>query len=397
MMIDFDKYIDRTNTSSIKWCFPEHSLPPEQAAASPLPLWIADMDFQPPPAVIQSLKHAVETGVMGYSTPPKSYFDAVQNWQKKRFNWDTKAEWILQTPGVVTALNLAIQAFTQPGDSVLIQPPVYVHFSEDVLCNNRRVVTAPLDLDDKGCYTFNPSTFEAAIEKDTKLFILCNPHNPTGNVWTEKDLRTMAEICKRHDILVISDEIHEDLIFNQNIQHFTYGRLGEEFANNSIICTAPSKTFNIAGLQVSNIFIPNPDIRHAFTKQMARNGVNLVNYLGLIACEAAYADSEEWLEQLLVYIKGNQEYLRREFSEHLPQLKVTPSDSLYLAWVDFRSLNMSPAELMAFLTIKAKVWFDNGVKFSQEGHGFMRINVGCPRSTLTEAITRLKTAINQLK
>lgn len=396
-MTNFDKLIDRTPSGSAKWSCPEQFLPPEQAIANPLPLWIADMDFQPPPAVINALTQAAQTGVMGYSIPTPNYVKAVQAWQTKRFGWTPQPEWILQTPGVVTALNIAIQTFSNPGDSVLIQPPVYVHFREDVLANERRVVYAPLQLNADGRYHFDAATFESAIEKNTKIFILCNPHNPTGNIWSEQDLRTMSDICNKHNILVISDEIHQDLIFNRDKKHFTYAKLGDTFANNCIVCTAPSKTFNIAGLQISNIFIPNPEIREAFTRQTIKNGINLVNVLGLVACEAAYAQGEEWLESALDYIKSNHDYLVQEINTHLPQLKVTPTDSLFLAWVDFRSLNMSPQELMTFLTTKAKVWFDDGVKFSQEGHGFMRVNVGCPRSTLKEAINRLKEAIHQLQ
>lgn len=393
MAINFDKQINRIPTGSMKWSFPKQYLTPEQAAANPLPLWVADMDFQSPPEVLTALKNAVDHDIMGYSAPTESYIKAVCNWQKKRFDWTPDPAWMLQTPGVVTAINIAIQAFSQPGESVLVQPPVYVHFHADTETNGRRVVYAPLEQHDDGRYYFNPETFEAAIEKDTKIFILSNPHNPTGNVWSEKDLRTMAQICLRHNILVISDEIHEDLIFNPEAKHVTFAKLGSEFAKNSIICTAPSKTFNLAGQQVSNIFIPDENIRKQFTKQMSKNGINLVNYLGMVACEAAYTSGEPWLEEALKYIKGNQEYLAQEIKTHLPQLKVTPTDSLFLTWIDFRALNMSTTELMDFLTIKAKVWFDDGIKFAKEGHGFMRVNVGCTRATLVEAVERLKKAI----
>ena len=396
MRIDFGKDIDRTQSGSIKWDFTERFLTPAQAAANPLPLWIADTEFPPPPCVTSALKSAIETGVLGYSAATNSYLSSVKSWQKTHFDWDTQSEWILQTPGVVTALNIAIQAFTQPGDSVLIQPPVYSHFREDVLLNEREVVSAPLRLNADGTYRFDRASFEAAIRHDTKLFILCNPHNPTGNVWSEEDLRAMGDICLKHRILVISDEIHQDLIFNPKQKHIPFVKLGSAFANNSIVCTAPSKTFNLAGLQVSNLFIPNEEVRATFSRQMTKNGIHLVNQLGLIACEAAYRDGAEWLEEFLKHIKANHEYLSNELQKHLPQLKVTPTDSLYLAWVDFRALSLSTDALMDFLTIKAKVWFDNGVKFSQEGHGFMRVNVGCSRATLAEAIERLKHAVNAI-
>jgi len=394
MTTDFDQIIDRTNTGSIKWAFPQLFLSKQQAAANQLPLWVADMDFHTPSCIKEALIKAVTNEVLGYSIPTDSYFEAVCNWQQKRFNWNTQKDWIVQTPGVVTALNIAIQAFTKPGDEILIQPPVYVHFHQDPTANNRNIVVAPLKQNKNGVYYFDPIKFEQAISKKTKLFILCNPHNPTGNVWSEQDLTAMAEICLRHKILIISDEIHQDLIFNPNHKHFPLAKLGGEFAQNVVVYTAPSKTFNIAGLQISNIFIPNAKLRNEFTEQTHKNGINLVNCLGLIACEAAYRHGENWLTELLVFIKGNYDFLVAELKTHLPQIKVTPTNALYLAWLDFRTLEMTASELMDFLTIKAGVWFDDGRKFGEQGHGFMRINLGCPRSTLTEAITRLKHAIS---
>ncbi len=392
MKFDFDQHINCHATGSLKWDAFELCLPPEQAAANPLPLWVADMDFQSPPAVIAALKQAVEQRIMGYSVPTQSCVAAICGWQKKRFNWCVDPDCLVQVSGVVTALNIAIQAFTQSGDSILIQPPVYTHFHKDVQCNDRRVAYAPLQLRE-GRYYFDAALFEAAIEPDTKLFILCNPHNPTGNVWSEDDLRQMGEICQRHHIMVVADEIHQDLILNQSKKHIPYASLGAAFANHSIICTAPSKTFNIAGLQVANIFITHPDIRQAFLKQMTKNGLSQVNMLGLVACEAAYTHGEAWLEAALEYIRANRAYLAHEIKTHLPSLSLISADALYLAWLDCRALGMNPEELMRFLTITAQVWLDDGRKFSKEGHGFMRINMACPRATLVEAVERLKKAI----
>jgi len=396
MHTNFDQIIDRTNTGSIKWAFPHLFLTPKQAAANPLPLWVADMDFHTPKVIKDALITATQNEVLGYCLPTASYFEAVCAWQQKRFDWQPKENWIVQTPGVVTALNIAIQAFTKAGDAVLIQPPVYVHFQQDVLNNERQIVTAPLDLNEDGSYAFDAAKFEAAITKNTKLFILSNPHNPTGNVWSEQDLQAMGEICLRHNILIISDEIHQDLIFNQQKRHIPFAKLSAELAQNVLVCTAPSKTFNIAGLQVSNIFIPNAKLKAEFTSAATKNGIHFVNYLGMVACEAAYRYGEDWLFELLSYIDANYNFLHTELKTHLPQIKVTPTDALYLAWLDFRSLNMNAADLMDFLTIKAGVWFDDGQKFGREGCGFMRINLGCPRSTLIAAINRLKAAINDL-
>lgn len=393
-MTDFNQLIDRKRTGSMKWSRPEQFLTDKQAAANPLPLWIADMDFPAPIEVIEAIKkHA--TDALGYSQPTESYFTAFYNWEKERYGWAMQPEWVLQTPGVVTALNIAIQAFTNEGDDILIQPPVYVHFHEDVRNNNRNVVCAPLTFKD-GQYSFDANVFEKAITPKTKIFILCNPHNPTGNIWSEEDLTKMGEVCLKHNILVIADEIHQDLIFNATVKHVTFAGIKKEFEQNSIVCTAPSKTFNVAGLQVANIVIANADIRQKFQQQMVKNGTTLVNYLGLVACEAAYTHGTKWLDDMLAHLAKNQAILAETFEKYLPQIKVTKTDALFLTWVDFNALNLSHEVLMDFLTIEAKVWFDSGLKFGEEGRGFMRINVGCPTQTLELALSQLINAMNHV-
>ena len=251
----FDRPIDRRNSNSVKWASGAKLLAPDEFAADPLPMWVADMDFRAPPPVIDTLREVVEQGMFGYPDVRQSYIDAVVGWEGKRFGWDISGDWIVQSPGVVTALRIAMQAFSAPGDSVLIQPPVYSHFHTDPVLNGRRLATAPLLRTDVG-YRFDAASFEAAICDDTKLFILCNPHNPTGNVWSEDELRAMGEICVRHNILVISDEIHQDLIINPAKKHHPFASLGEPFAQNSIVCTSPSKTFNLAGLRSANSSFP---------------------------------------------------------------------------------------------------------------------------------------------
>jgi cystathionine beta-lyase len=389
---DFDCVIDRRRSSSIKWAAADTNLLPDEAAADPLPMWVADMDFRSPPVVIEALEKAARDGVFGYPFRTQSYDEAVCGWQKHRFGWDAKPEWLVQTPGVVTALNMLIQTFSRPGDAVLIQPPVYGHFFNDVIENGRRVIEAPLKRNDTS-YSFDAEVFEAAITPDIKIFILCNPHNPTGNVWSKADLRQMGEICLRHNILVISDEIHEDLILNPHVSHVPFASLGEEFAQNSVVCTAPSKTFNIAGLQCSNLFIANEKIRDEFRRVLVRSGLNFVNTLGAVACEAAYTHGESWLEDLLAYIRGNQQYFASSVHQLFPQLQVFDSDALYLAWMDCRGLGMAAPELEKFMLTQARVWFDRGSKFGTQGHGFMRVNLGCPRSTIDEALGRLKNAL----
>ncbi len=392
MAYDFDAVIDRRHSDSAKWAFPESCLSADEAAADPLPMWVADMDFKAPQPVIDALKAAADRGMFGYPGVTKSYLDAVVGWQRKRFGWDVPAEWVLQTPGVVTALNTVIQALSRPGDSVLVQTPVYVHFHQDAINNGRQVVYAPLTVDGDR-YRFDAKVFEAAIQPNTKLFILCNPQNPTGTVWSEDELRQMGEICARRNVLVVSDEIHEDLVFNRSKKHVPFGSLGPKFADNSIVCTAPSKTFNIPGLQCSNIIVANPEIRAELGRQLTRNGLHFINNLGMVAGEAAYRHGEPWLEALLDYLKGNQEHFAAEIAKSLPQLKVFKADGLYLAWMDCRALGMDPQALEKFMLTKARVWFDKGQKFGPEGHGFMRVNLGCPRATVDECLSRLKRAL----
>ena len=393
---NFDEVIDRTNSQCAKWSNPHIRLSPAQAAADPLPMWVADMDFRAPDAVIEALSERVAHGVFGYSSgPSKSYLNAVLAWQKKRFDWEPDPESLVVTSGVLATLKTIVQAFSQPGDSVLIQTPVYGHFFNDVLDNGRHIAEAPLIETDAG-FVFDAHVFEAAIQPNTRLFILCNPHNPTGNIWAEDELRTMGEICMRHDILVVSDEIHQDFILNPDRKHIPFAKLGPKFADSCIICTAPSKTFNIAGLQCANAFVQNPRLRTALKNQMARNQFPLNNVMGLVATEAAYAKGEAWLEDLLVYLRGNHDYLTETLKKTCPEIKVAPTDSLFLSWLDFRALKMPQAELNDFLLIEAGLWLNDGISFGSNGKGFMRMNLGCPRATVEKAVTQLETALRKL-
>lgn len=389
----FDEVIDRTKTNSMKWAYSKQLLNADEAAANPLPMWVADMDFKAPQAVIDALHEAVEEGVFGYpGGATESYQQAVINWQKKRFGWSVKPEWLVQASGIITSLKTAAQAFSNPGDSILIQPPVYAHFHNDMLMNGRHLAFAPLIRTESG-YEFDAQVFEDAIQPNTKVFIMSNPHNPTGNVWTEAELRTMGEICERHGILVIADEIHQDLIINPTKKHIPFASLGDRFAENSITCTAPSKTFNLPGLQSATLIIPNAKLRAEFERQYERNMFPLVNTLGMVAAEAAYAHGEAWLEEMLEYLRGNHRFLAETINSATDKVKVLPADSLYLSWMDCRALGMTAQELDRFMLTKARLWLDKGQKFGVEGHGYMRINLGCPRSTVEEATRRLLDAI----
>lgn len=389
-MFDFDELIDRRQTSSMKWGQMPQLLTPGQCAAEPLPMWVADMDFRAAPAILDALHAHVQQGVLGYGGSPESCLEAVAGWQRRRFGWHVEPDWITQTPGVVNALNTCVQAFSQPGDFVLVQTPVYLHIHHDVVLNGRRLLTAPLGFEG-GRYRFDAEAFEAAILPGTRIFILCHPHNPTGNVWSRDDLLAMATICERHGVLVVSDEIHQDFVFGGGKRHIPLASLGERIAANAVVCTAPSKTFNLAGLSCANIVIPDAGLRRAFRAQCARNGTTLMNTMGPVACEAAYRHGESWADAMLDYIRSNQAHLAGALS-HLP-VRVTPADSLYLAWLDFRELGMAPDRLHDFLLRKARLWLDPGTKFGPGGEGFMRINLGCPRLRVDDAIGRLSEAL----
>jgi cystathionine beta-lyase len=392
----FDEVVDRRTSNSIKWAGGPQMLAPDEVAADPLPMWVADTDFKAPQAVLDALHEAVDHGVFGYpGGATDSYLEAVTGWQARRFGWEVPREWVLPTAGVITTLKTAVQAFSAPGDSVLIQPPVYAHFHNDVLLNGRHLAYAPLQRTADG-YRFDATTFEAAIRPGTRLFILSHPHNPTGNVWSEDELRTMGEICARHGVLVIADEIHEDLIINPARKHIPFASLGPELAANSITCTAPSKTFNLPGLQCANAIVPDRRLRDALARQYERNLFPGVNLLGMVAAEAAYTHGEPWLEQMLGYLRDNHARFTDAVNGATDKVRVLAADALYLAWMDCRGLGMDAESLEKFMLTEARLWLDQGQKFGTEGHGYMRVNLGCPRSTVEEAITRLTTAVATL-
>ncbi len=380
----------------MKWAFGHKLLSADEHAADPLPMWVADTDFRAPQPVIDALHEAVEQGIFGYpGGATDSYVQAVIGWQSKRFGWDVPKEWVVQTSGIITTLKTAVQAFSAPGDSILIQPPVYGHFHGDVLMNGRHLAYAPLQRTAAG-YRFDEQGFEAAIQGNTKIFILSHPHNPTGNVWSEAELRAMGEICLRHGVLVISDEIHQDLIINPEKRHLPFVSLSEAFAQNSITCTAPSKTFNLPGLQSANVFIPNRRLREELHRRYDRNMFPLVNTLGMVAAEAAYAHGASWVDSLLQYLRANHAHFREAINAATPKVEVLPMDSLYLAWMDCRGLGLDAQALDKFMLTQARVWLDKGQKFGAEGHGYMRANLGCPRSTVDEAIRRMTRAIAEI-
>lgn len=382
--LDFDTVIDRKGTRSLKYDFAVRRGKPKDV----LPLWVADMDFQTSSYITDALEDMVKHGVFGYSESEEHYFEAVQNWMERHYNWHVKESWMTKTPGIVFALAMAVKAYTQENDAVLIQPPVYYPFKEVVEDNHRRLVNNTLVLGGDGTYTIDYEDFEKKIiEENVKLFILCNPHNPVGRVWTREELERLGEICLKHGVFVVSDEIHADFVFER--KHTVFSEVKEAYRDISMICTSPSKTFNIAGLQISNIFISNPEKATAFRRQVAAAGYSQVGLPGLVACEAAYRYGDEWLEGVLAYIKANAEFTRAYLQEHLPRVKMTKLEGTYLVWLDFRDYGLTDKELDEKILNQAGLWLDSGAVFGKCGEGFQRINIACPRKTLQQALDRL--------
>lgn len=382
--LDFDTVIDRKGTRSLKYDFAVRRGKPKDV----LPLWVADMDFQTSSYITDALEDMVKHGVFGYSESEEHYFGAVQNWMERHYNWHVKESWMTKTPGIVFALAMAVKAYTQENDAVLIQPPVYYPFKEVVEDNHRRLVNNTLVLGGDGTYTIDYEDFEKRIiEDNVKLFILCNPHNPVGRVWTKEELERLGDICLKHGVFVVSDEIHADFVFER--KHTVFSEVKEAYRDISMICTSPSKTFNIAGLQISNIFISNPEKATAFRRQVAAAGYSQVGLPGLVACEAAYRHGDEWLEGVLAYIKANAEFTRAYLQEHLPRVKMTKLEGTYLVWLDFRDYGLTDKELDEKILNQAGLWLDSGAVFGKCGEGFQRINIACPRKTLQQALDRL--------
>ncbi len=384
--LDFDTVIDRRGTGSLKYdCAAERGKP-----EGILPLWVADMDFRTPSCVQDALQEAVAHGIWGYSEPGEGYFAALEGWMKKRHGWEIRREWTVRTPGVVFALALAVRAYTEPGDAVLIQQPVYYPFSEVIRDNGRRIVSSDLLYDrEMRTYRMDLSDLETKIrEEKIRLFFLCNPHNPVGRVWDPEELREAGEICRRYGVTVVSDEIHADFVYEK--KHTVFSLAGEGFGDFSVICTAPSKTFNLAGLQISNIIIRDPELRKRFRQQLDAAGYSQANTFGLRACEAAYRGGEEWLEALLGYLRGNRDYLEEYLKENMPRIRMVRVEGTYLAWLDLRDLGFSPREREERIIHGAGLWLDRGEVFGLTGEGFERINFACPRSVLREALEKLK-------
>ncbi len=389
--LDFDKITDRRNTKSLKYDFAEK----RGMAKDILPLWVADMDFMVSSYITEALEKMVSHGIFGYSESKEDYFEALSSWTKRHYNWEINERWLVKTPGVVFALAMAVKAYTEKGDSVLIQQPVYYPFAEVIEDNDRKLVVNELKQSDDGKYYIDYEDFENKImTENVKLFFLCNPHNPVGRVWTKDELIKLGNICLKHNVIVVSDEIHADFSFK--IKHTVFADINEEFRDISIVCTSPSKTFNIAGLQVSNIFIANDGLRKKLKKQIDGAGYSQLNLSGLVACEAAYRFGDEWLSAVLEYIKSNAAYVEEFLKERLPKVKMTELEGTYLVWLDFRGYGLDDTEINKKIVKDAGLWLDKGSMFGKSGVGFQRINIACPRSILTEALERLALAFEEV-
>lgn len=387
-MFDFDTVIERRGTDCLKYDFARERGKTEDI----LPLWVADMDFQTSPAILERLEERVRHGIFGYSEGKDAYFQALAGWYEKHFDWKVERSWLVKTPGVVFALAAAVRAFTEEGDAVLIQQPVYYPFSEVITDNKRKLVNSPLKLAD-GHYEMDFQDFEEKIVKEkVKLFLLCSPHNPAGRVWKEWELRKLGDICLAHGVLVVSDEIHSDFVWPGN-RHLVFASLCPEYEKITVTCTSPSKTFNIAGLQISNIFIPDAKLRRRFRHEVAAAGYSQPNTMGLAACQAAYEGGEEWLRELKKYIWDNYLFLKEFLEKRIPEIHALPLEGTYLVWLDFRELGLTEKEREELVVKKARLWLDSGAMFGVDGEGFERINIACPRATLEKALRQLEEAI----
>lgn len=388
--LNFEQGVNRKGTRCLKYDFAVQ----RGRSADLLPLWVADMDFKTSSYIQDALLRQAEHGVYGYTEADEAYFDAVRSWMEHRHGWKIEPEWLLKTPGVVFALAMAVKAYTEPGDYVLIQEPVYYPFREVIESNDREVANNVLYQDENGSYKINFEDFERQIvEKRIRLFLLCSPHNPVSRVWTREELEKLGDICKKHGVIVVSDEIHADFVFKG--KHQVFAAISKEFADFTITCTSPSKTFNLAGLQISNIFISNPQIRETFRQEINRAGYSQLNVAGLVGCEAAYSDGEEWYEAMKAYVAANIEYTKEYVEQYLSGVSMTEHEGTYLVWLDFRGTGLGVEELEDLIIHKAKLWLDSGKIFGEKGKGFQRINVACPRATLTEALERIRKALEE--
>ena len=389
---DFSVTPDRRADGAEKWESMYRDDPDLRNNRAIVPLSVADMEFKTPPAVAAALEELARDRVLGYTGPTQGYVESVLGWQERRHGWRPKASWLVSTPGVVPAIALAVRSLTKPGDGVIIQTPVYYPFRMMVEAAGRTVVENPLVLKGER-YVMDYADLERkAARKDVSMIVLCSPHNPVGRVWRRDELRKLADICLAHDVIIVSDEIHDDLVMPDHLHTTLCNVLSREERKRCVVCTAPSKTFNLAGVQCSNIFIPGKKLRRRFKAEAEGVALFSLNAFAYTACQAAYNESEDWLEQLLAVVWSNHQMLVSFVREHFPGVKAFPLEGTYLQWVDFSCWGMEPEELERFMKKEARLYLDEGTLFGTGGAGFERINLACTPSVLQDALYRLLAA-----
>jgi cystathionine beta-lyase len=389
-MSNFDQIIDRKNTKCYKWDYNKEIFGKEEL----LSMWVADMDFQAPQEVLVILQKRVDHGIFGYTGLTGSFYASIINWMKKRFNWKIDQEWIVTTPGIVPAINFAIQTYTKKGDKILVQTPVYYPFFTSTENNERTLVVSQLKLSDS-YYKMDFTDLERKLADDVKMMILCSPHNPVGRVWKFNELQKVSKLCFKYNVLLISDEIHSDLIIGEN-KHIPIPTISKDIANNSLTMFAPSKTFNVAGLSLSYVIIPNKKIRVKFQKTILNLGLHGGNVFGIEALEASYRYGQKWLDELLNYIEDNYTFVQQYLQNNIPRIKTIKMEGTYLLWLDCSELRLSQKELVSLFINKAKLALNDGSKFGKGGNGFMRMNLGCSRRLIEQALDRLAIAIRSI-
>lgn len=389
MQYNFDELVNRKNTNCIKHDATASFLGVEDA----IPMWVADMDFKTPPFIIDAIKKRLEHEVLGYSIKPEAFFTSIVQWMKKRHNWHIKKEWISFSPGVVAGFTLAIEQLTKPGDKIIVQTPVYFPFFDSVNNTGRVLVENALKLE-SGRYCFDFDDLKSKIDADTKLLLLCNPHNPGGSVWTKDELTELSAICEKNNITVISDEIHADVVYKP-AKHTPFATVSDWAAQNSITVLSHSKTFNVAGLTTSFIIAQNKVLLNRYNRGLNTPHLHMGNIFGTEALIAAYTHGEEWLEQLNIYLHNNISYLDTFFKENFPQIKVIIPESTFLVWIDCRALGLNGKQLGDLFLHEAKVAINEGSIFGKVGEGFIRMNVGCNLTTIKKALSQIKTALNK--
>lgn len=387
---NFDEIIDRAGTASVKYDLRKLFFHKEDV----IPMWVADMDFRTPSFIVEAVRDRAEHEIFGYSIRPEEYYTSIIGWMQRRHNWDIKKDWICFSPGVVPALSLLVLAYTQPGDKIIVQPPVYFPFFSTIENNGRRLVNNPLVLRGDR-YVMDLEGLKKQLDGRCRMLFLCNPHNPTGNAWTPQELGELADICLENDILIVSDEIHADLAL-PGFRHTPVATLSAAAAAQTITCIAPSKTFNLAGMATSSLIISNEKIRKQYLQVLDTMHLSLGNLFGTVASIAAYTHGDHWLDAMLAYVNNNISLLGEFLEQKIPKIRMIRPEATYMAWLDCREMGLDQKALNDFFIQKAGLGLNDGAMFGQGGEGFMRINVACPASLLLQALAQLEKAVHQL-